>query len=240
MDKDINTIKTLGVIGGLGPMATSYFMRLLTDMCSARVDQEHLEIITYSKPSIPDRTAYILGKSKENPVPVMIEVGHKLRLMGADTLAIPCITAHCFHEELEEKIGIPIVNAMKETAVYLKENGITCAGLMATDGTVSSGVFQRYLNEEGIDVVIPKSQNLVMKIIYDDVKANRQVEMDDFLTVTDELYNQGAKAVLLGCTELSIVKRDFRVKANILDVLEILSRSVLLKAGKLSEKYRIL
>ena len=230
-------INTLGIIGGLGPMATSYFMRLLTDMCSARKDQEHLDIITYSKPSIPDRTEFIIGKSKNNPVPMMTEVGIKLKTMGADALAIPCITAHCFHEELEEGIGLPIINAMEETAKYLKEIGIKCAGLMATDGTIESGVFKKYLDKYDIEVVTPKSQDLVMKIIYDEVKANKQVDMDIFTAVTDELTNMGAQVVLLGCTELSIVKRDYRVKTNVLDVLEILSRSVLLKAGKLSDKY---
>lgn len=233
----MNKINTLGIIGGLGPMATSYFMRLLTDMCSARKDQEHLDIITYSKPSIPDRTEFILGHSNDNPVPMMTQVGLKLKAMGADALAIPCITAHCFHEQLEEGIGLPIINAMEETAIYLKENGITVAGLMATDGTIQSGVFSKYLGEAGIEVVTPTSQNLVMKIIYDDVKANRPVDMDDFSTVTDELCAKGAQVVLLGCTELSIIKRDFRVKTNILDVLEILSRAVLLRADKLSDKY---
>ena len=230
-------IKTLGIIGGLGPMATSYFLRLLTDMCSARVDQEHLDTIIYSKPSIPDRTAYILDHSNPCPVPDMVEAGLKLKGAGADTLAIPCITAHCFHEELEKKIGLPIINAMQETADYLKENNIKCAGLMATDGTIKSRVFQDYLEKEGIRVIVPENQNLVMNIIYEQVKANRQVDMDMFTTVTDELTGKGADVVLLGCTELSIVKRDFRVKTNILDVLEVLSRSALIRAGKLSPKY---
>ena len=68
-------MKKLGVIGGLGPMATAYFLQLLTQMSDAETDQEHMEILLHSKPRIPDRTRFILGRSGENPLPQMIEVG---------------------------------------------------------------------------------------------------------------------------------------------------------------------
>ena len=64
----------LGIIGGLGPMATAYFMELVTKMTQADTDQEHIDMIIYSRPSIPDRTKYILGESKESPLPAMIEL----------------------------------------------------------------------------------------------------------------------------------------------------------------------
>lgn len=240
MTNDIKSITTLGVIGGLGPMATAYFMELLTKMTDAKCDQEHLDIITYSKPSIPDRTAYILGNSDLNPAPPMIEAGLKLKEIGADAIAIPCITAHYFHDELESGIGLPVIHAMRETAQYLKENEITKVGLMATDGTVQSGIFQKSLEEEGIEVITPYSQNLVMKIIYDEVKSNKPVNMEEFNQVIYELFGRGAQRVLLGCTELSVAKKDFKVDSRILDVLEVLSRSVLTYAGKLSPNYKII
>ena len=84
-------MRTLGILGGLGPMATAYFLQLLTQMSDARTDQEHMEILLYSKPSIPDRTDYITGKSEISPVEDMVMAGKKLREMGADILAIPCI-----------------------------------------------------------------------------------------------------------------------------------------------------
>ena len=65
-------------------MATAYFMQLLTQMSDARLDQEHMEIYMISKPSIPDRTSYILGKSRQSPLPEMVEVGKQLKQMGAD------------------------------------------------------------------------------------------------------------------------------------------------------------
>ena len=117
-------MKKLGVIGGLGPMATVYFMQLLTEMMDAKTDQEHMEILLHSKPEIPDRTEFILGNSEKNPVPQLIEIGNELKKSGAEVLAVPCITAHCFHRMLENSVGMPVINAIEETSLHLKENGI--------------------------------------------------------------------------------------------------------------------
>ena len=135
----------LGIIGGLGPMATAYLMQLLTQMSDAGTDQEHMEIVVYSKPSIPDRTQYILGKSDRSPVPEMVLAGRKLVEFGADLIAVPCITAHYFHDELERQIGIPIINAITETVQCIEQEEIDRVGLMATDGTIQSGLFQKEL-----------------------------------------------------------------------------------------------
>ena len=89
-------MKILGVIGGLGPMATAYFVQLVTQMTDAVTDQEHIEMIIHSKPSIPDRTKYILGLSKDNPLPLLLSVEDSLIEQGANIIAIPCITAHFF------------------------------------------------------------------------------------------------------------------------------------------------
>ena len=102
-------MKKLGIIGGLGPMATVYFLQLITQMSEARVDQEHMEILLHSKPSIPDRTRFILGLSDENPLKEMIEIGLELKGQGAEAIAIPCITAHYFHNELEEALQMPVL-----------------------------------------------------------------------------------------------------------------------------------
>ena len=99
----------LGIIGGLGPMATAYFMELLINMTDAKCDQDHLEMIIYNCPSIPDRTAYILGKSNANPVVPIIKIGKKLKEQNVDCISIPCITAHYFHDEIEEKTGCKVM-----------------------------------------------------------------------------------------------------------------------------------
>ena len=146
----------LGVIGGLGPMATARFMNgMVIQMTDASCDQEHLEMIIHNCPQIPDRTAYILGKSDKDPAPPMIRAGRALAGEGASCIAIPCITAHYFHRELSDGIGIPIINAITETGHELIRSGARRIGIMATDGTIRSGIFQKELEEKGLEIVLP-------------------------------------------------------------------------------------
>lgn len=236
-------MKRLGVIGGLGPIATAYFYELIIKMTDAKIDQEHIEMLIYSKPSIPDRTDYILGKSAENPVYPMVDVGRMLVGIGADNIAIPCITAHYFHDTLSEGIKVPVIHAIKETAHYLKSQGIYCVGIMATEGTVHSGMFQKELDKCGITSVVPdeESQQLVSELIYKNIKANQPVEYDKFERVSGQLREDGAEVIVLGCTELSLIKRDFDIGPGYIDAMEVLAmRSIILSEAKLKQEYNTL
>ncbi|MBH1939808.1 amino acid racemase [Mobilitalea sibirica] len=235
--------KRLGIIGGLGPLATVYFYELVTKMTDAAVDQEHLEMIILSKPSIPDRTEYILGRSMKNPAIPIIEAGKTLVSLGVDCIAIPCITAHYFHDILANGIEVPIIHIIQETAKHLKEHGIRCAGIMATEGTIYSNIFQVELEEQGINTVIPsgEKQDYVTDLIYRNVKASRPVEMELFHQVSEELRTKGAQVIILGCTELSLIKRDYSIGAGYLDAMEVLAmNSILLCDGKLKNEYKSL
>lgn len=233
-------MKTLGVIGGLGPMATAYFMQLVTQMTDAETDQKHIRMLVASNPAIPDRTRFILGQSSDNPAGKMAEEGLFLKNSGAQVLAIPCITAHYFHDELESKIGLPIIHAMEETGKYLKDRHIERVGLMATDGTILSCIFQRTLEKYGVEVIVPdaESQQKVMDIIYRQVKAGKPVNMRTFNGVSSHLRSKGAEVVLLGCTELSVVKRDCRLRSGYLDVMEVLAMKAVSECGVLRKEYR--
>lgn len=232
-------MKKLGVLGGLGPMATAYFLQLVTQMSDAKTDQEHIEVILHSRPQIPDRTRYILGLSSDNPMPEMVEVGKGLVSQGAEFIAIPCITAHYFQEQLEQTIGIPIFHAIEETACYLEEAKITEVGIMATDGTIESGLFQKILKAHGIAYRTPdaEDQRKVMHLIYDNVKAGKAVELSLFEQVSGKLFAEGAQVVLLACTELSLIKRDYPLGVGFLDVMEILARKAVLSCGSLKKEY---
>ena len=235
--------KLLGVIGGLGPMATAYFMELVTDMTDAETDQEHLQMLIYSAPSIPDRTRYILDNTSENPLPEMLRIGNVLAQQGAQRIAIPCVTAHYFFEELESGIPVPVINGVRETAQHLKNHGITKVGIMATDGTVKSRVFHRELEKQGIEAVVPSQdrQADVMRLIFDDIKAGKPVDMAKFANVAKELRSNGAQAIILGCTELSLIKRDHAIGPGFLDAMEILAQQAILQCGKpLKEQFRSL
>lgn len=233
-------MKKLGVIGGLGPMAGVYFLELVTRMTDAKTDQEHLEVVMVSSPSTPDRTGFILGKSHESPLPALTNAGMILKNSGADIIALPCFTAHFFHDELEKKLQVPIIHAIKETVSYLRDRRIKCAGIMATEGTVTSRLYQDALEAAGISFVTPDSsgQNLVSYIIYDNVKASKPVDLNAFNAVSSDLFDRGAEVILLGCTELSIVKRDYELPAGFLDVMEVLSQKAVMECGKLRSEYK--
>ena len=117
--KGIAMGKRLGIIGGLGPLATAYYYELITKMTQVSRDQDHIEILIHSVPQIPDRTGFIVGESKENPLPLLLETGRGLVSQGAECIAIPCITAHYFHQELVEEISVPIIHLVEETAEYI-------------------------------------------------------------------------------------------------------------------------
>jgi len=227
----------------LGPIATAYFYELIIKMTNAKQDQEHIEMLIYSKPTIPDRTAYILGRSKENPVFPMIEIGKALVDLGVDYIAIPCITAHYFHDTLSSGIGVPIIHIIKETVQHLKDHGVQCAGIMATEGTISSNLFQEELIKAGMNAIIPteQKQEMVTDLIYKNVKANQPVDFDKFTAVSMELKNNGAEVIILGCTELSLIKRDYDIGPGYIDAMEVLSmRSILLCEADLKAEYHSL
>lgn len=234
---------TLGVIGGLGPIATSHFMELVIRMTDASRDQQHLDMIIYHTPSIPDRSSYILDPTRPSPLEPMIDLGKRLSEQEVGCIAIPCVTAHYFHETLSRSVSAPIIHAPQETAIHLQSAGIRTVGIMATDGTVASGLFQKELEKRGITRVIPSKerQQDVMHLIFDCIKANRPADMAKFRQVAEELRENGAEVIILGCTELSLIKRDHYIGAGFLDALEVLAQRAVLRCGApLKKKYECL
>ena len=224
----------LGVLGGLGPMATAHFMKLVIDMTDAETDQQHLPMVVYNMPMIPDRTAYILDNTKENPLPTMLKIGKELSRQKVSCIAIPCITAHYFMDELQKEISAPLINGVQETVAHLKAQGIQKVGIMATDGTISSGIFHKELLRQGLEAIAPdaSAQADVMHLIFNDVKAGKPAQMERFFSAADNLRKKGAQAIILGCTELSLIKRDETIGAGFIDAMEVLAKQSVLACGK--------
>lgn len=233
-------MKKLGVIGGLGPMATALFMQMVIEMTLAEKDQDHIEMVVYNSPGIPDRTGYILGKSAEDPAPEMIRLGRKLAAEGADLIAVPCITATCFYDRLAEAVPVRIIQIVEETCRYLRERKIQSVGLMATSGTIESRLFQRAFEQSGCRLLLPSEQRQqdVMHVIYNNVKANKSVDMHRFFAVVQELRDQGAEVIVLGCTELSVVHRDYDIGGGFLDAMQLMAKCAAESCGTLREEYR--
>ena len=234
--------KVLGIIGGVGPLATSYFMKKIISMTDAKTDQEHIRMIIYNFPDIPDRTKYILDKNEQDPLPYLKDLAQRLKNDGACSIAIPCVTAQYFHERLQKTIDIPVFNGVQETADYLKEKDIGCVGILGTDGTVKSDLFGDALRNYGIRYFYPsiEDQKKVMSIIYDSVKAGKMLDDKELIKVAKSIIDMGAERIILGCTELSVIKEQFELPDYFIDVLDVMARSCVSSFSLLRKEYETL
>ncbi|MDT0213083.1 amino acid racemase [Rothia sp. ARF10] len=229
----------VGILGGIGPMATVYFMRRVLDLTDASRDQDHVDMLVWNHASIPDRTAYLVGDSPDSPGPVMADDARQLERAGAKFIAVPCNTAQAFQDEVAAAVDIPVIDIVEETlaAARAAVPGLTHVGILATDGTLRAETYHRSARAAGLTPVAPDDvvQKDVMSMIYDGVKAGMPVERDRFDAAVTHLRDKGAGAVLLACTELSILRTDLAVDdPDVVDSLDALAaRTVTMAGGRL-------
>lgn len=228
----------LGVIGGVGPLSTAYFMEVVIDMTAAETDQQHIDMIVLNHTEIPDRTEYILDHTKPNPVLLMKKDAQKLEKWGADVIVTPCNTAHYFYNELAGAVKVPFLNMIDETAQMLSLLGAKRVGILATNGTVHTKLFQNALTNHNILPILPSDENqkIIMDIIYDDIKAGKPVNRKKWNTIVDEMETANCDRIILGCTELSILKKDFSLNSYYVDALEVLAEKAIEACGKSVKK----
>ncbi len=228
----------VGVIGGLGPAATAYFLDMVVRLTEAARDQDHLDLIVFSHSTTPDRTAFILGESDQDPGPVMAADAVRLAGLGVTFIVVPCNTAHHFTAAVVDAVDVPVVSIVGETVAEAQRRvaGLAKVGVLATDGTMAARVYHDEIERRGMTPVVPDAtdQATVMRIIYEQVKAGRPVDREAFDAVVGRLRAQGAQVVLLGCTELSIVAADFNLLATdrlMIDSLDVLARRTIERSG---------
>ncbi len=224
----------LGVLGGLGPMSTVYFCELLNRHTKAERDSDHIDMLISSRASTPDRTAFILGTSQADPLPVMLEEAHRLERAGADLIVIPCNTAHYFYEGLARECRVPLLNIIRETVSLLSAQSHQTVGLLATEGTVTSGAYHRVCEEYGMTCLVPteEEQAVITSIIYDRIKQNKPADRAAFLRIADSLHARGCEKLVLGCTELSLLKKEGLDEMLFVDSLDVLAYRTILACHK--------
>ena len=237
-------LKTIGIMGGMGPAATVDLMSRIISMTDASADQEHIPMIVDSNTRIPDRTEAILGRG-ESPVPEMLASAKRLEAAGADFIVIACHAAHYYVPEIKDKIGIPVIDMPEETAKLLKMNGVNRAAVLATDGTVRSGLYGAALERFGIQTVYPddRQQKTVMSLVYDYVKKGvtdpADLPREEMTSIIGDLSSQGAEALLLASTELPIAFSIMGLRSNaFIDPTVVLAKSAIRTAGAKRRKGR--
>ena len=216
--------KILGIIGGLGPAASVYFYDLITNMTEAFCDQDHIDLVLSSRASIPDRTAYITGKSDVSPLPALLEEAKKLEDFGASVIVIPCNTAHYFYNDVKKEVRAEMPSIICETVRAIKEKGFNKAAILATAGTIGTGLYQKELEKNGLSFGVPdeKGQDELMNIIYRDVKSGIIPPPSSLLNVAAPLFESGCDCAILGCTELSLIGKSMNDE-RFIDSLTVLA-----------------
>lgn len=225
--------KTLGIIGGVGPLATMYIGEMIVRRTAAEKDQDHVNMIITNNTNIPDRTAFILGKSEKDPVPVIVSDCERLEAAGAEVLAIPCNTAHSFFGQIQEGTELPIINMITETAKCAKEMGAVRVGILATTGTIHTEVYQHACERYGLMPVIadPQTQETVMSVIYDDIKGGKPASREKWDAIEQAMKEAGCDKIILGCTELSIVRQELNLGDDYIDSLIVLAETAIEACG---------
>ena len=206
------TAGVIGVLGGMGPMATVDFMRKIISLTPASKDQDHLPVIAYSVPQVPDRSLAIV-EGGESPLPAMIHGLRTLVRAGAECIAIPCNTAHHWYDDLARESSVPVLHIVDATGAAMARLGVDDGpvGLLATAGMLNVGIYQSRLASRGYTCIVPDDgdmETLVMPGI-GLVKAGRMARAEELLrAAADNLLGRGAGAVILGCTEIPVALKD--------------------------------
>jgi len=222
----------LGVIGGMGTQATACFYEKLHSLQNVSVEQEFADVLIYSKPSTPDRTAYLTGKSNESPLDSLIHAAKTLEAGGANRIAVPCVTSHFFYIELSDSVSIPVLNILDETVDFAIEAGFKNICLLATDGTIKGGAFLKAFDKKGISVKTPDEsiQAELMELIYDIKRSDTSClkQRDRYCAIFESIIERtlktGVDAIVLGCTELCIVAKEH---PNVINTLDVLAKAAL-------------
>lgn len=239
MKKVYKKEKLIGILGGMGPEATASFFSKIIKNTPVKKDQDHLRILIYNNPKIPDRTRAILGRGI-NPRKALVDTALFLEKSGVDFLSIPCVSSHYYYDDIQEQLNIPVLHIIKETLTYIKFEfkHITQIGLLATSGTIHSRLFQGIFEKDCLTLIIPteKDQSILMEAIYgkQGIKAGITTEKpkNSTLNVINNLIESGAEAIIGGCTELPLIINADDLTVPFLDTLDILAKATVKEARK--------
>jgi len=221
--------RMIGVLGGMGPEATVDFFREIIRLTPATKDQDHIPVMVYSDPRVPERTQAIL-QGGADPTPHLIRAAIALERAGAGIIAMPCNTAHYFLSRIQPEVRIPILDMIEEA--YLSTRALAgnarVAGLLATKGTVMSGVYRDVFSRHEIDILLPDSgdQELIQETIFL-IKAGRydSTRQDTFEKIGSSLISRGASAIVLGCTEIPLGFKANRVDYPVVNATRALAQA---------------
>jgi len=226
---------TIGILGGMGPLATVDFYRKVIDATPAGADQDHVPVVVWADPTVPDRSAALTGRGPD-PTPWLVRGAHRLEALGAQVIATPCNTAHAFLDAVRASVRVPMPDMITETVAEIRacHPDVTSVGLLATTGTVRAGLYQRALEAEGLRTVVPTTltQEEAVTGAIRRVKAG-EVGADPICLIeraARELAARGAGLLVAGCTELPLLLGEMSAGLKVVDPTAVLARTTVRRA----------
>lgn len=224
---------TVGIVGGMGPMATVDLFEKIVRCTPAHVDQEHLKIIIYNNPQIPNRVDAII-KNTKSPRDELIRSAQLLETMGADFLVMPCNTAHYWYKDIKDAIHIEIINMVENTAEWVGEQDSNKKSenimLFASDATVKTELYQKVFAANGLKLLTPSTEEQrIITLAIDQVKAGH-IEDNQFLGKMSDIIvgycTAGVRSFIAGCTEIPLLFNYLKGDYNAIDPTLLLAKEV--------------
>jgi len=221
--------KTIGIIGGMGPLATVQFLYKLTDITCAEKDQDHVKYILYNNPEIPDRIdAYY--KNQESPVNAINNGIKYLENDGVCAIAMPCNTAHIWFKDFIHHVKF--LNMIDLTIKKVKEYNYKNIGILATDATIDSGLYTSDLEKYNINVVFPDNENEVMESVHYVKTGNINKAKNNIKNTVNKMINDGCEAIIMACTEIPVIVNNKIFDIQLIDSDQVLAEEIVKISGK--------
>ena len=208
-------MKRLGILGGMGPAATAEFYRRLVEQTSASCDQDHIPVVIWGDPTVPDRSTSLMNRD-DLPWEKLKQGILGLKNAGCDRIVIPCNTAHFWYDRMNQ-LGVPIRHIVSSVASELRSLKIYSGtiGIIGTKATMSLGLYQNYLSNQGWSCITPSTYEMDMYVqpAIELIKSNDVESARDLLmTAIDRLMSYSVDAIVLGCTEIPLVIKETQYK----------------------------
>ncbi len=217
--------KRVGILGGMGPQATLLLQQRLLDSVQAKDDASHLPLLVDMNPQIPSRLDWILQQKGDDPGAVLAQMAKGLEVAGAQALAMPCNTAHHFSQSITNAVSIPFLNMldMATTAVTDKCVSGDKVGMLASPATIEINLFEGIFAPHQLNTIWPDNLGNILATIKK-IKATgvSDTEINTMQNAANECIDKGAKCLVVGCTEFSLLSKQLDSSVPIIDTLDLL------------------
>ncbi|WP_439154758.1 aspartate/glutamate racemase family protein [Yoonia sp.] len=234
MTGDTGQFRRVGILGGMGVEATIALMQRVSAATAAEDDQDHVPMFVDMNPQVPSRIRHIIAKDGPDPGPVLAQMAARLENAGAQALAMPCNTAHLYAPAITQAVGIPLLH-MPALACAQAASGLMrgdTVGILASPATNATGLFGDLLAKDGIKAAFPEDETDILASIRR-IKKQGPTSADIALLEQEaaKLAQSGARCVIVGCSEFSLVSKQLRAAVPIIDTLDVLTDAIIAFSG---------